>query len=149
MKGLIKKVRGNKKGFTLAELLVVVAIVGVLVAISIPIFTAQLEKAREATDLANIRAAKAAAVSAYLSEEKIGNTTLGSSQTETVKLYYDANNGVLKDSADDIAAYGKGTATIGSSSNEQLDYDPGKKAKKVFSVNITKKGAVTVQANAN
>lgn len=28
MKGLIKKVRGNKKGFTLAELLVVVAIVG-------------------------------------------------------------------------------------------------------------------------
>lgn len=29
---------------------------GVLVAISIPIFTSQLEKAREATDLANIRA---------------------------------------------------------------------------------------------
>lgn len=28
MKGLMKKVRGNKKGFTLAELLVVVAIVG-------------------------------------------------------------------------------------------------------------------------
>ena len=28
MKGLIKKVRENKKGFTLAELLVVVAIVG-------------------------------------------------------------------------------------------------------------------------
>lgn len=31
MKGLIKKVRENKKGFTLAELLVVVAIVGILV----------------------------------------------------------------------------------------------------------------------
>ena len=30
----------NKKGFTLAELLIVVAIIGVLVAISIPIFTA-------------------------------------------------------------------------------------------------------------
>ena len=50
----------NKKGFTLAELLVVVAIIGVLVAISIPIFTGQLEKAREATDAANIRAAYAA-----------------------------------------------------------------------------------------
>lgn len=46
----------NKKGFTLAELLVVVAIIAVLVAIAIPIFTSQLEKAREATDLANIRA---------------------------------------------------------------------------------------------
>ncbi len=50
------KKTNNKKGFTLAELLVVVAIIAVLVAIAIPIFTSQLEKAREATDLANIRA---------------------------------------------------------------------------------------------
>lgn len=48
-------IRQNKKGFTLAELLIVVAIIGVLVAISIPIFSGQLEKAREATDAANIR----------------------------------------------------------------------------------------------
>ena len=45
----------SKKGFTLAELLVVVAIIAVLVAISIPVFTSQLEKAREAADEANIR----------------------------------------------------------------------------------------------
>ena len=51
----------NKKGFTLAELLVVVAIIAVLVAIAIPIFTSQLEKSREATDLANIRSAYAEA----------------------------------------------------------------------------------------
>lgn len=56
----------NKKGFTLAELLVVVAIIGVLVAISIPIFTSQLEKAREATDLANVRSAYAELTTAYL-----------------------------------------------------------------------------------
>ena len=49
--------RKGRKGFTLAELLIVVAIIGVLVAISIPIFSSQLEKAREATDLANIRSA--------------------------------------------------------------------------------------------
>lgn len=45
----------DKRGFTLAELLVVVAIIAVLVAIAIPIFTSQLEKSREATDAANIR----------------------------------------------------------------------------------------------
>lgn len=49
----------NKKGFTLAELLIVVAIIAVLVAISIPIFSSQLEKSREAVDAANIRAAYA------------------------------------------------------------------------------------------
>ena len=42
--------QNRKKGFTLAELLVVVAIVSILAAISIPIFTRQLETSREATD---------------------------------------------------------------------------------------------------
>lgn len=46
----------NKKGFTLSELLIVVAIIGVLVAISIPIFTSQLHKAEVATDWSNVRA---------------------------------------------------------------------------------------------
>ena len=41
-------------GFTLAELLVVVAIIGVLVAISVPIFSQQLHKARVATDWASV-----------------------------------------------------------------------------------------------
>lgn len=46
----------NKKGFTLAELLIVVAIIAVLVAIAIPVFTKQLHNARVATDQANLRA---------------------------------------------------------------------------------------------
>lgn len=46
-------------GFTLAELMIVVAIIGVLVAVSIPVFSQQLEKSREATDLANVRSAYA------------------------------------------------------------------------------------------
>ena len=58
----------NKKGFTLAELLIVVAIIGVLVAISIPIFNNQLRKVRLATNQANARAAYAAWVAKYMDE---------------------------------------------------------------------------------
>ena len=56
---MVKKKYERDDGFTLAELLIVVAIIGVLVAISIPIFSSQLEKSREATDLANVRSAYA------------------------------------------------------------------------------------------
>ena len=60
--------RKQNKGFTLAELLIVVAIIGVLVAISIPIFTSQLRKARVAVNQANARAGEAAAYAAYLED---------------------------------------------------------------------------------
>ncbi len=56
----------NNKGFTLAELLIVVAIVAVLVSISIPLFNGKLKKTKLATNQANIRAAKAAAYAEYL-----------------------------------------------------------------------------------
>ncbi len=55
------------KGFTLAELLIAVAIIGVLVAISIPIFSSQLEKSREATDLSNVRSAYSQVINAEIS----------------------------------------------------------------------------------
>lgn len=71
----------NKKGFTLAELLVVVAIIAVLVAIAIPIFTSQLEKSREAVDAANIRAAYAEVLSNKVSGETDENLI-----SKTVKL---------------------------------------------------------------
>ena len=52
--------RKQNKGFTLAELLIVVAIIAVLVAISIPIFTSQLEKSRRAVDVDNCRTLRSA-----------------------------------------------------------------------------------------
>ena len=63
----------NRKGFTLAELLIVVAIIAVLVAISIPIFTGQMEKAREAADAANIRAQYAEVMAQAMSDAKSVN----------------------------------------------------------------------------
>lgn len=67
--------KNNKKGFTLAELLIVVAIIAVLVAISIPVFGAQLEKSREATDLANIRSAYAEAAVKAIETGSTGTAT--------------------------------------------------------------------------
>ena len=47
-----------------------VAIIAVLVAISIPIFTSQLKKSREATDLANVRSAYAQVMAAAQTEDQ-------------------------------------------------------------------------------
>lgn len=72
---MFKKLRKNEKGFTLAELLIVVAIIGVLVAISIPIFTAQLNKAKYAADLANARAIYAELQADYLASGEVQTVT--------------------------------------------------------------------------
>lgn len=65
------------QGFTLAELLIVVAIIAVLVSISIPIFTTLQERARESTDLANVRGAYTEVLQYVISEDKAptGNVT--------------------------------------------------------------------------
>lgn len=51
--------RRMQKGFTLLEMLVVVAIIGVLISVAIPVFASQLERSRESVDLANVRSAYA------------------------------------------------------------------------------------------
>ena len=53
-----------------------------LVAIAIPIFTTQLEKSREATDLANLRSAYAEQMTAILSEESPAAITVTSKQKQ-------------------------------------------------------------------
>ena len=78
--------RLNKKGFTLAELLIVVAIIAVLVAIAIPIFTSQLEKSRDAVTIANLRSAYAEASATKLTGENAGNATLNKNSDGTVTV---------------------------------------------------------------
>ena len=79
----MKKLK-NSKGFTLMEMLIVVAIIAVLIAIAIPTFTNQLEKAREATDMANIRSAYAEVMACALTGD--------ASAADDVK--YDADTGL-------------------------------------------------------
>lgn len=61
----------SSKGFTLMEMLIVVAIIAVLVAIAIPTFTTSLNKARVATDEANIRSGYAAFMAKIMSEDEV------------------------------------------------------------------------------
>lgn len=131
----------NKKGFTLAELLIVVAIIGILVAISVPIFTTQLAKARRATNQSNGRAALSAANNQYLAEGNgagnmwytydvkagsvgtgatsvTGNTTAvdyGSSQLSTFYVHIGINNDATVYPQDSNAS--GGWNTTGSTTN--------------------------------
>ena len=66
---MLKKLN-NKKGFTLMEMLIVVAIIAVLVAIAIPVFNGALTKSKEAADVANIRALYAEWQVGILTENK-------------------------------------------------------------------------------
>ena len=79
----------NKKGFTLAELLIVVAIIAVLVAIAIPVFTSQLHNARVAADVANVRAYYAELQYNYQTTEQFDTTLIrlpGQPGHETVNV---------------------------------------------------------------
>ncbi len=62
----------SKKGFTLIEMLIVIAIIAILAAIAIPTFSAQLTKANEAVDDANLRTATSLAVAQYMLDNETG-----------------------------------------------------------------------------
>lgn len=77
----------NKKGFTLAELLIVVAIIAVLVAIAIPVFTTQLHNARVAADLANLRAYYAELQTNYQETGKTNQDFIDFNRQQNYKAY--------------------------------------------------------------
>lgn len=92
-------------GFTLIEMLIVVAILAILIAVSIPLVGSALESAREATDAANERAFKAALVSSYLlSEAKMNPDPADDVNVDTVYTY-DAIDGKVQS---DVLGAGKG-----------------------------------------
>lgn len=66
MISVLQRKRKSKKGFTLAELLIVVGIIAILVAVAVPVFSGQLTKAEDAVKNANIRSARVEASVHYM-----------------------------------------------------------------------------------
>lgn len=97
MKNLKNKLK-KQGGFTLVEMLTVVAIIAILIAISIPMVTGALDRAKKATDAANVRAAKAT-----MSIESLTNASYVDG---TIKAY-NAATGALDEADADITPYGK------------------------------------------
>jgi len=97
----------NKKGFTLIEMLVVIAIIAVLVSIVIPTVSSSTAKAQAATNAANLRSLKAELTTAML--------TTDSTTGVTVRNFTVTSTGITPASADSVTNMtfkGEGSVTV-------------------------------------
>lgn len=97
----------NKKGFTLMEMLIVVAIIAILIAIAIPTFASSLNKARVATDEANIRSGYASVMAQVLTE----NLTADAGETTgNTEVFFLNKDGSVSKTSGDYACVGNNSS---------------------------------------
>lgn len=96
----------SKCGFTLAELLVVVAIICVLVAIAIPVFGGYLDKSTQAVDSANFRNARSIASINYLDHGCVASDCPGNcGSSHNAGCWFDADSGQIISAVEPTAGY--------------------------------------------
>jgi prepilin-type N-terminal cleavage/methylation domain-containing protein len=86
---VMRRIRKSPQGFTLIELMIVVAIIGILAAIALPRFAQMLEKSREAQTQGNLNSIKSAAGIYYGDQKGIWPTTLSTFSVYAFSQYLD------------------------------------------------------------
>ncbi|NLX63107.1 MAG: prepilin-type N-terminal cleavage/methylation domain-containing protein [Tissierellia bacterium] len=99
LKFLFKKLRKNNKGFTLVELIAVIAILGIIAAIAVPRFSASRKKAAISAHNANVRTLMNAANLYFIENEQGANWTGGENEdwNSYIQEWPEIPNGLSKE----------------------------------------------------
>jgi type IV pilus assembly protein PilA len=123
---MLKHLRSKKKGFTLIELVMVIAIIGVLAAIIMPKFSDQKSKANDAATRANLESLRSA-LQMYVSEQNYVPTSAAQAQAALIsgvpKVYLRAIPNAYTGSTTSTAVAGGVGAPTGTTGGWWYRYD--------------------------
>ena len=113
----VSKMKNNKKGFTLVEIMIVVVIIGLLAAMAIPAFQKVRENSQDKTILNNLRQV-ASAGQQYLLEE--GETTVAYS--DLAPTYFPTIQSVAGETYGALNVTNSGTLEVTKSDSSSIIY---------------------------
>ncbi len=135
--------KSNNKGFSLVELIVVIAIMAVLMGVLAPTLIGNVEKSRESTDLQNLDTIKGAVVTA-MNQENVSKAHAGTAMK--VKMTLDGTNTLSAGTGATPAMVTALQAELADTLRDKITAKSGQanKANNVIEISISDGGAVVV-----